>query len=600
MMRLGAWTGFALLFVPVLTDTDSIRAEPATSVVLCPAEDAPVSNLSVDFTLADGSRNVIALVPAQRPLASRCRAEAVAAPPGRPLWLGAVSTRELARSKSITLVRKADDQRVTGLEIDSAAVRPVSERPLIPRTELLPPRSVRSFGSQERITVSEEDSAIALTCRAGDEVAGAAIELDGALHPRLKLSLELEAAGDPGFRTRIKTATSDIPFAPQHDRQVARLPIESAPGPLSIVVTCPPTDGRLRLLRASVRSAGGGLPDRLATWVWRPESWRSDRQDLIAWARDQSIATLFITVAIDGDRVTDPKGLADFVAQARKADIAVVAVEGDPAMIWGGEGRQQALARARALAAYQAETPAARLSGVQYDIEPYNISGFAPDREGAWRSWAEALRTLSNELGERIDAVVPFWIVEGSGGQDALTAASPALRQLTIMAYRTEPAAIVAAAAPVLTWATDHDIPVIVALESGALAHERRDVFQPADAGELQIVNFGEIAAAILLDRPIPPLNAMAYRYGHSVESDASRITFAGQPARLVSAVRTVAADLAAWPAARGIAIHGLAARNLSVGLKVIRPKTNKSLHDAGHQPCHGATDWLSKPSLAH
>jgi hypothetical protein len=48
------------------------------------------------------------------------------------------------------------------------------------------------------------------------------------------------------------------------------------------------------------------------------------------------------------------------------------------------------------------------------------------------------------------------------------------------------------------------------------------------------------------------------------VRSDPARLTFAGKPARLAETVRSMTSALSAWPAARRVAIHGLADAELS------------------------------------
>ena len=51
--------------------------------------------------------------------------------------------------------------------------------------------------------------------------------------------------------------------------------------------------------------------------------------------------------------------------------------------------------------------------------------------------------------------------------------ASPSLAHLTIMAYRTDTATIIAAAEPLLSWAAINNVGATVALEAGPLARER-------------------------------------------------------------------------------------------------------------------------------
>jgi hypothetical protein len=376
-------------------------------------------------------------------------------------------------------------------------------------------------------------------------------------------------------RPRSGCRTKVLPVAPGGTRWLGvgsrqavaegrRITLVRAEGQAQVGIEIEPAPGQHRRTSppATRPAAGDGtaraeLPEAPAAWVWDPNAWRLDGPGLIAWARRNAIATLNLSVMVDGEVVRDAAALAAFVAQAQAAGIAVVAVEGDPDMI-SDAGQRHAVARAQALAAYQAAWPGARLAGLQYDIEPYVAAGFSADPAGAWRRWSETLTVVAAALGERIDVVVPFWILESPGGADALAAVLPALRRLTIMAYRTDPAAIIGAAAPVLSWAGAQAVATTVALETGPLPREHREIFEPAREGTLQAIDFGDVTALVLFDRPLQIPDARAFRHHHSVETDPRRITFAGDRDRLAAAVAVLTRDLAAWPAARGIAIHGL------------------------------------------
>jgi hypothetical protein len=406
--------------------------------------------------------------------------------------------------------------------------------------------------------------AVAAAAAGGDPQVLAVLPDDGRPRPGCRIKLLPIAPGGTrwlgvGSRQAVAEGRRITLVRAEGQAQVG-IEIEPAPGQNFRAVApaaAHPSGPTVEVGSGSNGTARAALPEAPAAWVWDPNAWRLDGPGLIAWARRNAFATINLSVMVDGAVVRDAAALAAFVAEAQAAGVAVVAVEGDPEMI-SDAGQRHAAARAHALAAYQAAYPAARLAGLQYDIEPYVAAGFSADPAGAWRRWSESLAVVSAALGERIDAVVPFWILESPGGADALAAALPALRQLTIMAYRTDPSAIIRAAAPVLSWAGAQAIPTRVALETGPLPREHRDVFEPARDGTLQAVEFGDITALVLVDRPIQIPGARAFRHHHSVETDPRRVTFAGDRDRLAAVVAVLTRDLAAWPAARGIAIHGL------------------------------------------
>jgi hypothetical protein len=302
---------------------------------------------------------------------------------------------------------------------------------------------------------------------------------------------------------------------------------------------------------------GTALPKPPSAWAWDSRGWRDTPQALIAAAGRAGIGALYISVPVlDGDAEHAEK-LAAFIAQASQARIEIYAVEGDPAMITD-EGLAFAVTRGTALARYSAAHPQARLAGVQYDIEPYLLPSFGVAAASAWMRWSLALRTLSQALGEPVDAVIPYWIGESPGGGEAVAAARPALRCLTIMAYRTEPNLILDAASPALGMAERLGLPAVIGLEAGPVAKESRTSFRPAEKGELHLAALGDVAAALLLDAPQTGGGTRAFRRSHSVPSDPSRVSFAGRTARLFDVAGELSGALTAYPAAQRIAFHGL------------------------------------------
>jgi hypothetical protein len=312
-----------------------------------------------------------------------------------------------------------------------------------------------------------------------------------------------------------------------------------------------------RHLPSRQAAMGATLAKLPAAWVWNPQTWRADPGALIAAASRAGVGAFYISVSIAGDEIQDAAALVAFILQCGEAGIEVYAVEGDPKMITE-EGLAFAVSRARALAAFRSAHPQATLAGVQYDIEPYLLASFGADPKAAWMRWSAALHSLSDALGEPVDAVIPYWIEDSPGGEDALAAARPALRSITIMAYRTELGQIMDAAAPALIFAERAGLPATVGLEAGAIAEERRSIFRRAVAGDLHLAGLGDVTAALLLDAPQPGTETRAFRRSHSVLSDPTRVSFFGRTPRLFDVARSLTTALTAYPAAQRIAFHGL------------------------------------------
>jgi len=363
-----------------------------------------------------------------------------------------------------------------------------------------------------------------------------------------------------------------LPFPPGAIRWLGVLPGNAATGDRLAITTReqsgeivgieedkPSAPRSSRPLPSRQPRAGAALPKRPAAWAWDPQGWRDDAAALIAAASRLGAGALYISVPSSRGEVSDADALAEFILRCREAGIEVYAVEGDPRMVTD-EGLVLAASRARALAAYRATHPHAPLAGVQYDIEPYLLASFSAAPEAAWMRWNTALHTLSDALGEPVDAVIPYWIEDSPGGEAALIAARPALRCITIMAYRTAPDAIMDAAAPVLIFAEGAGLPATVGLEAGPIAQERRNIFRRAAsaAGELHLATLGGVTAALLLDGPQAESGTRAFRKSHSVPSDPARVTFFGRASQLFEVAGTLATTLAAYPAAQRIAFHGL------------------------------------------
>ncbi len=509
----------------------------------------------------DGTTLVLVVAAADAlPKGADCKSVPLGVPLDEVAWLGAMSAAGLddeAARVAIT-VREPDEEIVT-LEVERPM--PPAIRLLVPRTEILPFDRYRAFGAEERVTAKPDVTAFDIACAAGEKPAGVIFDLPAAM-PMADLAIDLTARASPGFHAEIlpggREAGEPVPVPGTGDAAA----VVSVPVPheadLSLVVTCPLAAGRMRIERGTVVAAAERELHRPGAWVWEPDVWRNNPAELLEIAAKLGIGRLYITVPIDADHVAEPGRLARFVVSAHEAGIQIAAVEGDPAMI-DGQGRATAIARARALAAFnQGAPPEARLDGVQYDIEPYFGAAFWARSELSWRHWAETLEQLSAALGERVEAVVPYWILQSQGAQAALDRAAPALSRLTSMAYRTEPAAITVAAAPLLDWAAKHELPADVALESGTLAQENRKVYVKSANGDLHVIRFDDVAAVVLLDRMRASATGRPYCLSHVVPGNSARVSFNDNSEAMFNAAGAVAPDLAAWPSTERLAFHGL------------------------------------------
>ena len=520
----------------------------ARHLVLLPQPDGPPLNL------------VVATV-GELPAGADCRVVSTEFPLEAVTWLGAVQSNELDADSRIGLTFSEADQKILALEVEPREPSQPS-RQLVPRTEVLPVANFRVFGGEERVSAKPDVTAFEIVCWPGQQQAGAVLDL-GDAPPAGAFALELQVEATEGFFGQVIGAHQEardrgVEIPSGHDAaRSLMLPIVAG-GSKALVITCPGAEGRLRLTRGIVRSAATRSLDRPSAWAWEPEMWKSHTAELLAAASRLGLGRLYVSIPSTNAKVVDPSALASFVAAAHAFSIDVMAVEGDPDMI-SGEGRANAVARAHALARYNASAaPQEQLDGVQYDIEPYLGSGYAARSDVVWQLWAETLHELSTALGQRVDAVVPYWMLESAAAWTALDQVVPILDRLTIMAYRTDPSAIISAAAPLLAWSSSKGLAAIVALEVGTVAQERRKVYVKAPKGDLHVIRFDDVAAIVVLDRVRTGPTDRAYRLSHSVSSNPARVSFDGDTRAAIAAAAQTASDLAAWPSAHGFAFHGL------------------------------------------
>ena len=275
-------------------------------------------------------------------------------------------------------------------------------------------------------------------------------------------------------------------------------------------------------------------------WVWQPEAWRDGGDALVRSAAARGVKHLYITLVIAADEVEHRPELASFIRAAARANIAVEAVEGDPHMILR-EGLANALARARAIARYQEKAPAAaRLAGIQYDIEPYALPDWGT-KSVDHAAWSDAVIALAQAVGGPVHLVLPFWIADEPAGLRFLRDVEASVKAVTVMSYRTDSALAASLAEPLLRWGGMAGKPVRIALEAGPVACEAEEVLVPTASGRSA------------------PIEKDTMHTGRGViRTQSDRISFLGDEQRMFAAAREVARVASAWRAFAGVGFHGL------------------------------------------
>jgi hypothetical protein len=514
--RLGAW----VLALAIM----SFPARAATDIALCPSP----ANGGRAYLSADGSAVELLLGPAP----AGCPALALPIAREDILWAGLMPVG-IRPGAPIALTGSFPAGTASLSEIES--VEDTAPRPSPPSEGT---GSARLFGIEERARLLPGP---VLECTAGTRPAGMVVTLPGKPE-RLRLS----------YRSTMPVTVGggdDSPFTftiPASEAQTATM----VPwrGDSHLTVACNGA-GRFQLL---------GLGPPVSGWAWRPEAWRDGGDALIARALDLGMDTLFVTVPVAEDGVEESAALAGFIARAQARAIRVWAVDGDPHAVLPSE-RDRFVRRAHAYAAYnRSAPPEARLAGLQLDIEPYVLPGYAQQPDAFDRAWALTVVELAEAAQMPTEAVVPFWFATGAHRQIALDAMAGKIAGIAVMAYRGDAAGVVEAATPALDWGAQARMPVRVAIENGPIPDEHRLTFRPTESGTLWQVDVNGRRVMILLARPLS--NPLGPTLGLASRSEVPgrRISFLGDAEALIKAVDSLQLRLSSHPAFHGLAIHGI------------------------------------------
>lgn len=438
-------------------------------------------------------------------------------------------------------------------------------RPMPLRANLLQEARVRPFGVEERVRIEHAGGRLRLECRAGRRAAGVLIDGPWQLPlADLRLAARYSASGDFALQAADDASAARETSHSLGELNAARRAVALAlpagldrAGWRQFVLLCPPGAAALTLEHLALEAVAG-KPQPRAAWIWERAQWRDAPDALLAWAGREQIGELFIVVPLDGPAVREPARLADFVRRARRAGIAVTAVEGDPHMVLPSQ-RAASVDRARAYAAYnRAAAPEERLRAMQFDVEPYLLDDAVLDpkaRDHEYLAMARALHAAA--AGMPLEFVVPFWWWDRRALLDGLAAAADAL---AVMDYRTDPDQIVRFAVPFLDWGTQHGKRVRIALEAGRVAPELQRRYVAADAGEagsLLLARVGDTRVLVLLRHAVKDGAGQLYRFSGERTLDGSATSFYGDRARLRKLLPGLERDLSAWPGFGGVALHG-------------------------------------------
>lgn len=489
-------------------------------------------------------------------------------------WAGLVASDDAAGMETGVSLLGDETQgeiRVSEIIPDRPLPAPIRRAPPVPLGEdLLQILGSRPFGIEGRASIKRRDGEIDLVCAAGDAPAGLLLSAgeyrmvrDG------RLRVQLASAGSGRFALAFSDARrlqlesplilGDFAASTRLSEQRFTLPRGMAPGDHAFSLLCPAGHARLRLTGLELRPAPGLTPPARAAWVWQPEAWLETSEALLGELDRTGADTVFITVPLDGEplAVANPRQLARFIDTARRSQVSVWVVEGDPGAVLP-EGQAYMVMRASALARFNAsQQPALRLAGVQYDIEPYLLAGFALDTERWLSRYLDTIRALRQAAGMSLEVAVPFWW-SGLAANDGpfLEQLAAVVDGISVMNYRTDPAQIRDGARPFLAWGAEHQRFVRIALEAGPIPDQTRWHYRPFEQGRLWQLDIGQMRALVLLRSPRANPSGPTLALAYSVPVSGDRTTFRRNIGALDRLLPKLETDWAAWPSFAGIALH--------------------------------------------
>lgn len=544
----------------------------ATWLGTCPGRALPATAKLLDRIAGpDGRTTLLVVAEAAVPGCSMVRISADAAAVKWARLVGRDEARALAGGMLLARPQGSPDEaaprEITAL---ASGVPLLGSVPI--GADLLPLVSTATYGVSGRASVREEAQALHIQCAAGTTPAGVLLrsrtgaplpsgasvvvaidaETEGrfqfgaadARHARLEESLPLGiiAAGKSNHRFDI---------SPSLDRAEWRF----------WTIGCPHSSADLAIHGLRLEAREDFAPPRRALWFWNPAAWQMHSAALLRSLAARRADTVFVTIPLTADlgRVADPRLLSSFVEMASANDIRVWAVVGDPQAVLIEE-RQRYADMAAAFSAYnQSAPPAARLAGLQLDIEPYLNRGYRVDPQAWLSAYLETVSMVRSRAYLPVDLVLPFWWGRQRLGDGLfLDRLRLVADSLTVMNYRTEPRQLLSLAEPFLDWGTRNAKAIRIALEAGPVSVETLHAWRPAPRGKLWLIALDAYAAVLQLSEAGINRHGPAFLWSHSLQQHGSDTSFASRVEALYALVPELEGVWRTWPAFGGIALHGL------------------------------------------
>ncbi len=499
-------------------------------------------------------------------------------------WLGLVPRSIAHRIQSrITLqgTPHLDGPQITEIIPDVSAPVYSLSRHVPVAQNLVPLISYRPFGVEERVSYRLGPEGLVVDCQAGHKPAGLLFELlRNKLSPGLNLQMQMAYQTDGSFSLGMadeaRFSRGDpvlIPLPRQARQWRGGIPYKQLEAGQAVhwSLSCPQQAAMINVDAFSLQPQARNQPALTTNpdrdiWIWRPNAWQDKGKKLLAMLQRYGVNRVFVSVDTEETqgRIRHARQLEEFINQAGKKGIAVWVVEGDPHATQPA-GQRRFVRRAQILQQYNTRVSAnSRVSGVQYDIEPYLVNGWNLEPDAWLDAYVETLQKIRQTLDLELEIVIPFWWqFKAVGGQSWLDRIRPHIDSLNVMDYRTNPRLIKQFAQPFLDWGVRAQVPVSIALEAGTLPDETQWHFHKQKPGDLWLINALSTPILVWVKHAKHTELAKTFQQERTSRFDALAVSFQQDPQRLIELLPELEALWRHWPSFRSISLHGFEEQNL-------------------------------------
>ena len=319
------------------------------------------------------------------------------------------------------------------------------------------------------------------------------------------------------------------------------------------ITTQPPVINNQQVTKKSIN---------LGMWNWETRTWDTSPEQFIIKIKSKGINQIYLQLAIENETIKFKEQLNQLLDIAYENQIKIIAVEGSPYMVIDS-GLKNAIRRNKIIKQFcsmREDKPC--LAGIQYDIEPYVLKEYNQDANHFWQLWNNAIEMLSQSWGDKIEVVIPFWLLNKDIDERIVkNIQSSYISKYIIMAYRTNYPDIYNISKDWLTWGVQNEKKIIIALENSLLFEEVQSFYIPIITNN-EIEKFASNDSNVILrqkDNPSGDNDVYTDSSHLSARIGNNEISFMGDEEKLFETVRLLENDLAQWRSFDGIALHGLA-----------------------------------------